>query len=125
MAYNIQTKVAILSATLELTGDQLAKLAAARDPFAAAVDGTQDPGLLAVRSLLNEIAASVMGKSITAPGKKPMSEAQRAAILANAAKGRAAYKAKMDARARRDALGDLLDDPDELDEDLDDEDGDL
>lgn len=129
MAYKIETTVIVQSAVVELTGEQINKLAGARDAFAALADGTTDPGLLAVRSLLNEIAAVVLGKAAPpaprgkapAAPKRQMTAAQRAHLAEAQRKAREVLAAR---KARRDAMEDL-DELDDLDEDEDSDDGDL
>jgi ABC-type branched-subunit amino acid transport system ATPase component len=96
MPYNIQTRIVIQSATLELTGAQRQELAMAEPFLEEAVVLADDEvvaGLRPVSELLKSIAALVNNATIVTSGKKPESEAQRLARIARAAKAREIYAA--------------------------------
>jgi hypothetical protein len=101
MTYSIKTRTIIESATLELTGEQLQELANAQPALHALcmqAGLSPPPELQPVRQLLSSITDAIHGATIApapaTPGKKPLSEKQRASMLANAAKARAAKAAQ-------------------------------
>lgn len=97
MPFQITAQTIIESATIQLTAEQLQDLAHAREALQQLIEdhGDMPAGLQPARNLLNQIAGLFHGTSILTPTKRPPTDAERAARIANAAKGRAAKAARL------------------------------